>query len=41
MNLRRITLRYLGWCPGMEAAARFIPENEIKIPLSTRLLTTH
>jgi len=23
MNLRRITLRYLGWCPGMEAASGF------------------
>jgi len=31
MNPRKVTLRYLGWCPGMEAAARFIPENEVPI----------
>ena len=29
MNLRRITLRYMGWCPGVDRAARFIPDNEI------------
>ena len=29
MNLRRITLKYMGWCPGIEAAARFIPDKEI------------
>lgn len=23
MNLRKMTLRYLGWCPGMEAASKF------------------
>ena len=26
MNLRRITLRYMGWCPGIKSAARFIPD---------------
>ena len=29
MSLRKVTLRYLGWCPGIEAAARFIPDKEI------------
>jgi hypothetical protein len=29
MNLRKVTLRYLGWCPGLESAARFIPEKEL------------
>jgi len=29
MNLRTVTLKYLGWCPGVEAAARFIPDREI------------
>jgi hypothetical protein len=29
MNLRKVTLRYLGWCPGVESAARFIPEGEL------------
>ena len=23
MNLRKMTLRYMGWCPGMDAASRF------------------
>jgi len=29
MNLRKITLRYMGWCPGVKSAARFIPERDI------------
>jgi len=29
MNLRKITVKYMGWCPGIEAAARFIPDREI------------
>jgi hypothetical protein len=27
--MRRAALRFLGWCPGVEAAARFIPENRM------------
>lgn len=29
MNLRAITLKYMGWCPGMKNAAQFIPNREI------------
>lgn len=29
MNLRRITLRYMGWCPGMESAVRFLPDRDM------------
>ena len=29
MNLRRITLRYVGWCPGIESAARFLPDRDM------------
>jgi len=29
MNLRRTTLKYMSWCPGIEAAAHFIPDKEI------------
>lgn len=29
MNLRKITLRYMGWCPGVKAASRFLPDGEI------------
>ena len=29
MNLRRITLKYMGWCPGMKSAARFVPDKDI------------
>ena len=29
MNLRALTLKYMGWCPGIEVAARFIPDREI------------
>ncbi len=29
MNLRKITLRYMGWCPGVEAASKFIPDRDI------------
>jgi len=29
MNFRVLTLRYMGWCPGVKAAARFIPDRDI------------
>ena len=29
MNLRKMTLKYMGWCPGVKSASRFIPEKEI------------
>lgn len=29
MNPRKITIEYLGWCPGVESAARFIPDKEV------------
>ena len=29
MNLRTTTLKYLGWCPGVESAARFIPDRDV------------
>jgi hypothetical protein len=29
MNLRSLTLKYLGWCPGVESAANFIPERDV------------
>lgn len=29
LNLRKITLKYMGWCPGVESAARFIPYEEV------------
>ena len=29
MNLRRITLRYMGWCPGVKVAARFVPDRDV------------
>jgi hypothetical protein len=29
INLRALTLKYLGWCPGVESAARFLPDREI------------
>ena len=29
MNLRKLALTYLGWCPGVEAAAKFVPNKEI------------
>ena len=28
MNPRRYTLRYMGWCPGVKSAARFIPDRD-------------
>jgi hypothetical protein len=28
MNPRKITLRYMGWCPGVKSAARFIPNRD-------------
>jgi hypothetical protein len=41
MNLRKITLKYMGWCPGIEAAARFIPDKDIpnKITVASMLLS--
>ena len=29
MNPRKITLKYLGWCPGVSSASNFIPDKEI------------
>ena len=29
MKLRALTLKYFGWCPGMDNAARFIPDGDI------------
>jgi hypothetical protein len=29
MNMRKLTLRYMGWCPGVESAASFLPDREI------------
>jgi hypothetical protein len=29
MNLRKITLIYMGWCPGVKSAAQFIPDKDI------------
>jgi len=29
MNFRSVTLRYLGWCPGVKAVASFVPDKEI------------
>jgi len=43
MNIRTITLRYLGWCPGIESAARFIPDKETtptRIVLALTFLTS-
>ena len=31
MNLRKITLRYMGWCPGFKAASQFLPNREIPL----------
>ena len=36
MNLWRITLKYMGWCPGVRSAAKFIPNRDI--PLTPKLL---
>lgn len=30
MNFRKITLKYMGWCPGVEVASRFIPNQNIR-----------
>jgi len=38
MNLRKITLKYMGWYPGMRAAARFIPDREIPNKMRTVFL---
>jgi hypothetical protein len=35
MNLRKITLRYMGWCPGTGSAARFTPN---KVDMTKRLI---
>ena len=29
MYLRALTLRYMGWCPGVRSAARFIPDRDV------------
>jgi len=29
MNLRKVTLRYLGWCPGIDHAAKFFPDRDV------------
>ena len=29
MNFRVLTLKYMGWCPGVEAVAKFIPDRNI------------
>ncbi len=31
MNLRRITLKYMGWCPGVDRAVYFLPDYEIPL----------
>ena len=31
MNLRKITLEYMSWCPGIKSTARFTPNKEIPI----------
>jgi len=31
MNFRKITLKYLGWCPGVKSAANFIPRMNLSI----------
>jgi hypothetical protein len=36
MNLRALTLKYMGWCPGVNSAAKFIPD--IDIPVTPKLL---
>ena len=35
MNLRKITLKYMGWCPGIDSAARFVPNREINALLAS------
>jgi hypothetical protein len=29
MNFRVLTQKYMGWCPGVESAARFIPDRDV------------
>ena len=29
MNLRKTSLKYLGWCPGVKAASQFLPDRDI------------
>jgi hypothetical protein len=29
MNLRRLSERLVGWCPGYEGASRFIPDKDV------------
>jgi hypothetical protein len=29
MNLRALTLKYMGWCPGVKSAAQFIPKKDV------------
>ena len=28
MNPRRVTLKYMGWCPGVDNVARWVPDKE-------------
>ena len=29
MNIRAMTVKYLGWCPGVKAASQFLPDKDI------------
>lgn len=29
MNIRAVTVKYLGWCPGVKAASQFLPDRDI------------
>ena len=31
MNLQKIALKYMGWCPGIDNAAKFIPDGDIPV----------
>ena len=35
MNLRNLTLKYMGWCPGIDDAAKFLPNFEINSVLAS------
>jgi len=39
LNLRNLTLRYMGWCPGVDRAARFLPDYEIPLKPSILLVS--
>ncbi len=43
MNFRKLTLRYLGWCPGIDSAINLIPDKDVsnrKITYSISALFT-